>query len=77
MIIVVYFLGKNVPILMKRIWKKEGALNPFKFIKRVIRTVIEILRHFWIYYYILYGCFAILGMYHQFFFSVHLLDIVV
>jgi len=84
--VVLFFLLKRAPIIVKKAWvekdsdknKKKGYLvSFFSFLKKSFMTLLICLGSIEIVYYVAYGVFAILGsVVHPFFFAFHLTEIV-
>ncbi|KAL4438400.1 hypothetical protein ABPG74_009439 [Tetrahymena malaccensis] len=86
MFVVSFFLVKNLPVLIKRIWSADkGQENElfkhflariFLWLFKLIKIIFSLLKELEIIYYICYGTFAILGtVVHPFFFTFHLSEI--
>ena len=82
-----FFVLKKLPLLLKEIWvdppeaalQKKGVIKQIiKFISRALLTIFKFAQDFEIMYYIGYIIFAIIGLaYHNFFFSYHLLEVMI
>lgn len=80
MLIVAYFLAKTAPLIIKKAWVgvQKDKLNPIKYFKRLLMTIILLISDFYVLYYCIYGFTAIIGTTSTpFFFAFHLFDVLV
>ena len=91
LVVVVFFMLKKMPLIITKVWsdeeesestqkkKRKGiVLRIISFAAKIGMTLFELLTTPKILYYILYGAFAILGtVYHPFFLTFHLTEILI
>jgi inositol 1,4,5-triphosphate receptor type 1/inositol 1,4,5-triphosphate receptor type 3 len=86
MFVVVFFLCKNAPLIVKKAWKEKTPFDDNEgwiiwiiiiFVK-LLTVLIFILKEIEVIYYLAYGIFAIIGtIKHPFFFAFHLTSILI
>ena len=83
--VVLFFLFKNVPLILKKNWIVKYGKTPPGFIKRIVTNLKLFLKVLFIFmqeieviYYIAYGAMAVLGtFFHPLFFTFHLTEILI
>lgn len=83
--VVLFFLFKNVPLIIKKNWiiksgnKKPGIIKRIiTFFKLFFKVMIIFLQEIEVMYYIAYGALAVLGTFkHPLFFTFHLTEILI
>ncbi|EAR98945.2 MIR domain protein (macronuclear) [Tetrahymena thermophila SB210] len=83
--VVLFFLFKNVPLIIKKTWvvrygkQKPGIIKQVAtFVKLFFKILFQFLQEIEVMYYIAYGVLAVLGtFYHPLFFTFHLTEILI
>ena len=85
--VVIFNIFKKAPLVVKESWKedenepkkKKGfIMRLIKFIFKLLKTAFKLLSNFQLLYYIAYGATALIGaLYHEFFFTFHMTEILV
>ncbi|EAR92909.2 zinc finger, C2H2 type family protein (macronuclear) [Tetrahymena thermophila SB210] len=77
-IVVLYFLALNAPLLIMKAWEGFEKYSLIEYTYRMLLTVYNLLSDFYVLYYVIYGLTAIVGtIVSPFFFFFHLFDVLV